>query len=116
MDGTEAPAFPGRGLVDASRRASHQLLQADRLSNAEAPCCRSPRKRFLRWNRHVAARPGFAAGRHAKKTPWLRPQLEAIAKTVAEASAVAEKNSQAAAKPLLTGFSLTRALIGKVES
>ncbi len=62
--------------------------------------------------------PGLASrlGADETKVPWLRPQLEAIAKTVAEASAVAEKNSQAAAKPLLTGFSLTRALIGKVES
>ena len=62
--------------------------------------------------------PGLASrlGADETKVPWLRPQLDAIAKTVADASAAAEKNSQAAAKPLLTGLSLTRALISKVES
>jgi len=55
-------------------------------------------------------------GADETKTPWLRPQLEAIAKTAAEASAATEKNSQAAAKPLLAGLSLTRSLIGKVET
>ena len=61
--------------------------------------------------------PGLASrlGADEKKAPWLRPQLEAIAKTVAEATAAAEKDSQAAAKPLLTGLALTRALITKVD-
>lgn len=62
--------------------------------------------------------PGLASrlGADEAKAPWLRPQLEAIAKNVADASAAAEKNSQAAAEPLLTGLSLTRALASKVES
>ncbi len=62
--------------------------------------------------------PGLASrlGADEKKVPWLRPQLETIAKTVAEASAAAEKDSQAAAKPLLAGLTLTRALIAKVAS
>jgi len=61
--------------------------------------------------------PGLVSrlGADETKAPWLRPQLEAIAKTVADASAAAERNSQAAAKPLLAGLSLTRALISKVE-
>src|SRR5208283_3895221 len=62
--------------------------------------------------------PGLASrlGADETKTPWLRPQLGAIAKTVEEASAAVQKNDQAAAKPLLLGLSLTRDLIGKVES
>ena len=50
------------------------------------------------------------------KVPWLRPQLDAIAKTVEEATAASNKNDQAAAKPLLHGLDLIRALITKVES
>jgi len=62
--------------------------------------------------------PGLAArlGADGAKTPWLRPQLEAITKMVDEATTSAEKNPPAAAKPLLQGRSLTHALIGKVES
>jgi LmbE family N-acetylglucosaminyl deacetylase len=61
--------------------------------------------------------PGLASrlGADAAKAPWLRPLLEAIAKTIADASAAADKNSQAAAKLLLHGLGLTGALIGKVE-
>ncbi len=49
------------------------------------------------------------------KAPWLRPELEAIAKSVDEATAAAEKNDQAAAQPLLRGLALTKALIVKIE-
>ncbi len=59
--------------------------------------------------------PGLAArlGSDQAKAPWLRPQLEALAKAVDDATA-AQTNPQAAAKPLLHGLNLTRALIGKV--
>jgi len=76
--------------------------------------------------------PGLASrlGADEAKTPWLRPQLEALAKTVEEATAFTgqtirldgrdkasmAENDQAAAKPLLFGLSLTRALIPKIES
>jgi LmbE family N-acetylglucosaminyl deacetylase len=55
-------------------------------------------------------------GADEAKAPWLRPQLEAIAKNVADASRAAEINREAAAKSLLTGLGLTRALVRKVES
>ena len=48
--------------------------------------------------------------------PWLRPQLQAIAKTVDDATAAADKDPQSAGAPLLRGLSLTRALIAKVEA
>ncbi|MGO9517698.1 MAG: PIG-L family deacetylase [Candidatus Korobacteraceae bacterium] len=62
--------------------------------------------------------PGLAARLAADETkvPWLKPQLEAVAKMVDEATTAAEKNSQAAAKPLLQGSSLIHALITKIES
>ena len=47
--------------------------------------------------------------------PWLRPQLEEIAKLVDAATAAADKSTQAAGPALLRGLDLTRALIGKVE-
>src|SRR5215471_6089707 len=50
------------------------------------------------------------------KVPWLKPQLEEIARLVDEATAAVDKNPQSAGKPLLHGLNLTRALIGKVES
>src|ERR1019366_5455766 len=61
--------------------------------------------------------PGLASrlGAHQAKAPWLEPQLEAIARTVDEATSAARTNDQAAAKPLLHGLNLTRALISKVE-
>src|SRR5215472_11164408 len=62
--------------------------------------------------------PALAArlGPGAAKVPWLKPQLEEIARRVDEATAAADKNPQSAGKPLLHGLNLTRALIAKVES
>jgi LmbE family N-acetylglucosaminyl deacetylase len=60
--------------------------------------------------------PGLASrlGGDQAKAPWLGPQLDAIAKTVDEATVV-QTNDQAAGKPLLHGLNLTRALVSKVE-
>ena len=55
-------------------------------------------------------------GPDAAKVPWLRPQLEAIAKLVDEATAAVEKNPQSAGKPLLRGLAATREVIAKVEA
>src|SRR5271157_1575132 len=55
-------------------------------------------------------------GLDSKKIPWLRSQLEEVAKSVDEASRAVERNPQSAGKPLLGGLTLTRALIAKVES
>jgi len=62
--------------------------------------------------------PGLASrlGADEAKAPWLRPQLDAIAKLVDEATTAANKNDNSAAKPLLEGRNRTRALITKVES
>ena len=62
--------------------------------------------------------PGLAArlGADESKVPWLRPQLQAIAKTVDDATAAADKDPQSAGAPLLRGLSLTRALIAKVNA
>ncbi len=46
-------------------------------------------------------------GPDAKEVPWLRIQLEEIAKAVEEASAAVEKNPQSSGKPLLRGLTLT---------
>ena len=55
-------------------------------------------------------------GQDAAKVPWLRSELEELAKLVDEASAAAEQNPQSAGKPLLRGLNLTRTLIRKIES
>jgi LmbE family N-acetylglucosaminyl deacetylase len=54
-------------------------------------------------------------GADQAKAPWLRLQLEVIAKIVDEATSAAQTSDQAAGKPLLHGLSLTRALVAKVE-
>ena len=48
------------------------------------------------------------------KVPWLRPQLQAIASTVDQATAAADKDPQSAGKALLQGLNLTRALVRRV--
>ncbi len=62
--------------------------------------------------------PGLAArlGADQAKVPWLRPQLQAIAKTVDDATAAADNDPQSAGAPLLRGLNLTHALISKVEA
>ena len=55
-------------------------------------------------------------GADLAKVPWLRAQLQAIAKTVDDATAAADKDQQAAAGTLLQGLDLTRALIKRVEA
>ena len=62
--------------------------------------------------------PGLAArlGADQSRVPWLPPQLQAIAKTVDEATAAADKDPQSAGAPLLHGLDLTRALISKVDA
>jgi hypothetical protein len=62
--------------------------------------------------------PSLAArlGPEAAKVPWLKPQLEEMAKLVDEATTAVDKNPQSGGKPLLHGLNLTRALIAKVES
>jgi LmbE family N-acetylglucosaminyl deacetylase len=62
--------------------------------------------------------PGLAArlGGDQAKVPWLRPQLQAIAKTVDEATEAADKDQQAAGGALLQGLDLMRALIKRVEA
>src|SRR5579862_5465294 len=47
--------------------------------------------------------------------PWLRPQLQAIAKTVDDATSAADRDPQSAGAPLLHGVKLTHALIAQVE-
>jgi LmbE family N-acetylglucosaminyl deacetylase len=62
--------------------------------------------------------PGLAArlGADRAKVPWLRPQLQAIATIVDEATTAADKDPQTAGAPLLHGLNLTHALISKVEA
>src|SRR6516162_5359265 len=62
--------------------------------------------------------PALAArlGPDAAKAPWLKSQLEEIARLVDEATAAVDKNPQSAGKPLLRGLNSTRALISRVES
>jgi LmbE family N-acetylglucosaminyl deacetylase len=60
--------------------------------------------------------PGLASrlGADEAKVPGLRSQLSAIAKTVDEATAVADKDPQAAGRFLLEGLGLTNNLTGKI--
>jgi LmbE family N-acetylglucosaminyl deacetylase len=62
--------------------------------------------------------PGLAVrlGGDRAKVPWLRPQLLAIAKTVDDATAAADKDQQSAGGSLLRGLDLTRALIKRIEA
>ncbi len=62
--------------------------------------------------------PGLASrlGGDEAKVPWLRPQLQAIAATVDQATTAADKDPQSASGALLDGLSLTQALITKIES
>jgi len=62
--------------------------------------------------------PGLAArlGADQAKVPWLRLQLQAIAKTVDQATAAADKDQSLAGASLLRGLDLTRALIQRVEA
>ena len=62
--------------------------------------------------------PGLASrlGKDESSVPWLRTQLQAIAKTVDDATAGADKDPQSAGAPLLQGLSLTRELITRVEA
>jgi LmbE family N-acetylglucosaminyl deacetylase len=62
--------------------------------------------------------PGLVArlGADQSKVPWLRPQLQAIAKTVDDATAASDKDQQSAGASLLRGLDVTRALISKVDA
>ena len=62
--------------------------------------------------------PGLALrlGANQAKVPWLRLQLQAIAKTIDDATVAADKDPQAAGAPLLHGLNRTRALIARVEA
>ena len=55
-------------------------------------------------------------GADQAKVPWLRSELQAIAKTVDEATEAADKDQQAAGGALLQGLDRTRALIKRVEA
>ena len=62
--------------------------------------------------------PALAArlGKDAPKAPWLRPQLEEIAKMIDDAISAAERNPESAGKALLQGLNLTRSLVAKIEA
>ncbi len=55
-------------------------------------------------------------GTDQSAVPWLRPQLQAIAKIVDDATAAANQSPQSAGAPLLKGLDLTRTLIARVEA
>ena len=55
-------------------------------------------------------------GPEAAKVPWLKSQLEELAKLVEEATALADRSPQAAGKPLLQGLNATSSLISRVEA
>ena len=62
--------------------------------------------------------PALAArlGADQSAAPWLRPELQAIAKTVDDATIAANQSPQSSGAPLLRGLDLTRALIARVEA
>ncbi len=103
----------GGWTLPEGRRTSYYKLIDSVLPNA--PAAGAHEKDF--FDGIDTSLPGLTArlGSDQSKAPWLRPQLEAIAKLVDEATTSAQSNAQAAAKPLLRGLNLTRSLIGKVE-
>jgi LmbE family N-acetylglucosaminyl deacetylase len=50
------------------------------------------------------------------KVPWLRPELERLAKLVDDATTLADKTPEAAGRPLLQGLGVTRDVISKIEA
>ena len=55
-------------------------------------------------------------GSHESAVPWLRPQLQEIAKAVDEATNAASKDPQSAGAPLLAGLKLTRELVARIQA
>ena len=94
----EGPRFSYYKLIDSGDVESAGCGQRTRpiSSTASIP-------RFRDWRR------GWAPIK--SKVPWLRVQLQTIAKTVDDATAAADKDPQLAGASLLRGLDLTRALI-----
>src|ERR1017187_9958214 len=103
----------GAWTLPEGRRTSYYKLIDSVLPNA--PAAGAHEKDF--FDGIDTSLPGLASrlGADQGKAPWLSPQLEAIAKTVDEATTAAQTNGQSAEKPLLRGLNLTRALVNKVE-
>ncbi len=103
----------GAWTLPEGRRTSYYKLIDSVLPNA--PAAGVHEKDF--FDGIDSSLPGLASrlGADQAKASWLGPQLEAIAKTVDAATTAAQTNDQAAAKPLLHGLNLTRALVIKVE-
>jgi len=103
----------GAWTVPQGRRTSYYKLIDSALANPPAPGTHE--KDF--FDGLDTSLPGLAlrVGADQAKAPWLAPQLQAIAKTVDDATAAAQSSDQGAAQPLLRGLSLTRALIAKLQ-
>ena len=102
-----------RWTLPEGRRTSYYKLIDSVLPNA--PVAGAHEKDF--FDGIDTSLPGLASrlGADQAKAAWLGPQLDAIAKTVDRATTAAQTNDQSAAKPLLHGLNLTRALVAKVE-
>jgi LmbE family N-acetylglucosaminyl deacetylase len=102
----------GGWTLSEGRRTSYYKLIDSVLPN---PAAGAHEKDFFDGIDTSLAGLALRLGADQAKVSWLRPQLEAIAKAVEEATTAAQINDHAAAKPLLHGLNLTRELVNKVE-
>jgi len=103
----------GSWTLSEGRRTSFYKLIDSAMQNPPAP--NAHEKDFFEGIDTSLAGLASRLGADEGKVPWLRRQLEAIAKLVDEATAAANKNDDSAAKPLLQGLNLTRALIARID-
>jgi LmbE family N-acetylglucosaminyl deacetylase len=103
----------GGWTLTEGRRTSYYKLIDSALPNP--PAAGAHEKDFFDGIDTSLAGLSSRLGADQSNAPWLRPQLEAIAKMVDEATTASQTNDQAAAKPLLRGLSLTREVVRKVE-
>ena len=104
----------GTWTMREGRRTSYYKLIDSVLPNA--PIATGHEKDFFQGIDTSLSGLAARLGADESKVPWLRPQLTEMAKLVDQATAAADKSTQAAGPPLLHGFDLTRALIAKVQA
>jgi len=104
----------GGWTLSEGRRTSYYKLIASALPNT--PVSATHEKDF--FDGIDTSLPALASrlGVDEAGVPWLRKQLEEIAKSVEDANSAVERDPQSSGKPLLLGLDLTRVLIGKVEA
>jgi LmbE family N-acetylglucosaminyl deacetylase len=104
----------GTWRLDDRRRTSYYKLIDSALPTM--PVSNTHEKDF--FDGMDATLPGLASrlGTNEKKAPWLRPELDSIAKLIDEATMATDSDPQSAGSPLLQGLARTRGLTAKIQS